>query len=83
MMEIGNNVYGIKRLVEIALNHAQKPTHLIRLLIEAVFNPSELKNVTLTGQSPRAQGEGWKSEKSHPLNSAGKKTYRRFYPCCL
>ena len=56
-LEDGCEIYVIKRIRDIALSGATKPTHLIRRLMPGIFNPENLMNVTLTGRAPHGQGE--------------------------
>lgn len=71
MIDIGNNIYCIKRKLYQG-QASGEPTVLARHLLEGVFKKEYLLKCTFSGQSPRAQGEERKNEKFMALNAKAK-----------
>lgn len=57
LLDKRSKIYCIKRILNMTILSAKKVTSVVRRLMEGVFNPEKIKNCTLTGQAPRAQGK--------------------------
>ncbi|XP_034944885.1 uncharacterized protein [Chelonus insularis] len=73
MIELRENIYCRKIILDSAIGGSRKASHIARRLIEGVFKPHALSKCTFTGQSVRSQGRERLQQTTYCLDGTAKK----------
>ncbi|XP_034945908.1 RNA polymerase II subunit 5-mediating protein homolog isoform X1 [Chelonus insularis] len=77
MIELRENIYCRKIILDSAIGGSRKASHIARRLIEGVFKPHALSKCTFTGQSVRSQGRERLQQTTYCLDGTAKKNIQK------